>query len=246
MYRHARFLITFLLAFLVLGCSKGQNDGVEFTLEDASGAPAGQVTMLVVPAGVGGIEEIQQRVASGKQIPAWVFTSTTSKVKIKGIPLSGQSLAENISRAQIVNVSGSATPLADDDITAFVEKVIADNGSEEAPNYVVYLFSPSRATWIGTTRIESNRGKLKALFLRSQSGQEFSVASTRVRVAGWEPIAAGSSTSPSRPELSYHGPVHVNGYYRKDGTYVRSHTRSAPGTKSSTSRSSGRGRGRGR
>lgn len=34
--------------------------------------------------------------------------------------------------------------------------------------------------------------------------------------------------------------VHVKGYYRKDGTYVRPHTRSAPGTKSGSS--SGRAR----
>lgn len=32
----------------------------------------------------------------------------------------------------------------------------------------------------------------------------------------------------SSPVLDYHGPVHVNGYVRKDGTYVQPHTRSAP------------------
>jgi hypothetical protein len=33
-------------------------------------------------------------------------------------------------------------------------------------------------------------------------------------------------------DLKYNGPVHVNAYTKKDGTYVREHTRSAPGTKS--------------
>lgn len=32
----------------------------------------------------------------------------------------------------------------------------------------------------------------------------------------------------SNPVPAYHGPVHVNGYVRRDGTYVQPHTRSAP------------------
>jgi len=38
----------------------------------------------------------------------------------------------------------------------------------------------------------------------------------------------GSSSSSYRPSTSSGGSVQVNGYYRKDGTYVRPHTRSAP------------------
>jgi hypothetical protein len=48
------------------------------------------------------------------------------------------------------------------------------------------------------------------------------------------------------PDLKYNGPVHVRGYYRKDGTYVRPHTRSAPGTKSRGSSGSSRSRSSGR
>ncbi len=40
-----------------------------------------------------------------------------------------------------------------------------------------------------------------------------------------EPGQSGSESG------KYNGPVHVRGYYRKDGTYVKPHTRSAPGTK---------------
>jgi len=38
--------------------------------------------------------------------------------------------------------------------------------------------------------------------------------------AGGLPVAAAPANS---------GPVHVSGYYRKDGTYVQPHTRAAPG-----------------
>lgn len=41
-----------------------------------------------------------------------------------------------------------------------------------------------------------------------------------------------SETTPSSvPRMTPGTDVHVKGYYRKDGTYVRPHTRSAPGTK---------------
>ncbi len=40
----------------------------------------------------------------------------------------------------------------------------------------------------------------------------------------------GTTVSPS-PSALTGGEVHVKGYYRKDGTYVRPHTRSAPGSK---------------
>jgi hypothetical protein len=39
--------------------------------------------------------------------------------------------------------------------------------------------------------------------------------------------SGGSSASPGTG-----GPVHVRGYYRRDGTYVRPHTRSRPGARS--------------
>lgn len=51
--------------------------------------------------------------------------------------------------------------------------------------------------------------------------------------------SSGYGSSRSTPGTD----VHVNGYYRKDGTYVRPHTRSAPGSRSGSSgssRSSGR------
>jgi hypothetical protein len=45
--------------------------------------------------------------------------------------------------------------------------------------------------------------------------------------------SSSSSSSNSRPSSNYSTPsagktVHVKAYYRKDGTYVKSHTRSAP------------------
>jgi len=45
-------------------------------------------------------------------------------------------------------------------------------------------------------------------------------------------IDTGRSTTTTHtlPDLKYNGPVYVHGYTRKDGTYVRSHTRSLPGT----------------
>ena len=51
-------------------------------------------------------------------------------------------------------------------------------------------------------------------------------------VATDEPASSptGTPASPA-PSTSTGGEVHVKGYYRKDGTYVRPHTRSAPGTK---------------
>lgn len=39
------------------------------------------------------------------------------------------------------------------------------------------------------------------------------------------PSTSGSSTSDAPCVTGYCGPVHVRGYYRKDGTYVRPHTR---------------------
>lgn len=57
-------------------------------------------------------------------------------------------------------------------------------------------------------------------------------------VAEWNPSTSSSRTAPapiySAPSPTYSSPstapktVHVNGYFRRDGTYVRPHTRSAP------------------
>ena len=52
-----------------------------------------------------------------------------------------------------------------------------------------------------------------------------------------EPIYSASSTravsAPAKPPLDMSKPVHVTGYYKKNGTYVREHTRNLPGTGSS-------------
>ena len=42
-----------------------------------------------------------------------------------------------------------------------------------------------------------------------------------------DPVLYGYGAG-SNPVPEYHGPVHVNGYVRRDGTYVQPHTRSAP------------------
>jgi hypothetical protein len=44
------------------------------------------------------------------------------------------------------------------------------------------------------------------------------------------PVGSMPSSSATPCVTGYCGPVNVQGYYRKDGTYVRGHTRSAPGT----------------
>ena len=49
-----------------------------------------------------------------------------------------------------------------------------------------------------------------------------------------KPHSSKSSTSKSKTSKST-GTVHVNGYYRKDGTYVNGYDRSTPGTGSSSS-----------
>jgi micrococcal nuclease len=46
----------------------------------------------------------------------------------------------------------------------------------------------------------------------------------------------GTYTSTPAPSDRNHGPVQVQGYTRKDGTYVAPHTRSAPGTKGGSGR----------
>src|SRR5215468_11893188 len=42
-----------------------------------------------------------------------------------------------------------------------------------------------------------------------------------------------TKTQSSKKSKANGGPVHVNGYYRKDGTYVHSYDRAAPGTATS-------------
>lgn len=49
--------------------------------------------------------------------------------------------------------------------------------------------------------------------------------------AGTSNCSPGSSSGDSSDEASSGGTVQVKGYTRKDGTYVQSHTRSAPGKK---------------
>lgn len=46
--------------------------------------------------------------------------------------------------------------------------------------------------------------------------------------SGSSPSVSPSSPSSSGPSSTYHGPVAVRGYTRRDGTYVAPHTRSAP------------------
>ncbi len=54
------------------------------------------------------------------------------------------------------------------------------------------------------------------------------------------PSSYATGTSHDLPALDMSKEVYVHGYFRKDGTYVRSHTRSAPGSGSSRSSRSGR------
>jgi hypothetical protein len=62
------------------------------------------------------------------------------------------------------------------------------------------------------------------------SSQEPVPSSSGVAPASLSPVAAPVSAPPySSSERQPGTEVHVKGYYRKDGTYVRPHTRSAPG-----------------
>ena len=56
---------------------------------------------------------------------------------------------------------------------------------------------------------------------------------TREALPSYSSPRTSTGGSKGLPELKYNGPVSVRGYTRKDGTYVRPHTRSAPGTRSS-------------
>lgn len=60
----------------------------------------------------------------------------------------------------------------------------------------------------------------------SSHGSGKSVAAVVADSAKPQPPSGGSSASPSTG-----GSVHVRGYYRRDGTYVRPHTRSRPGSR---------------
>jgi hypothetical protein len=60
----------------------------------------------------------------------------------------------------------------------------------------------------------------------SSHGSGESVAAVVADSAKPQPPSGGSSASPGTG-----GSVHVRGYYRRDGTYVRPHTRSRPGSR---------------
>ena len=55
-----------------------------------------------------------------------------------------------------------------------------------------------------------------------------STAATTVRDSSKATENSQSTTSAYKPPVNTSGDVHVKGYYRKDGTYVRPHTRSKP------------------
>jgi hypothetical protein len=61
--------------------------------------------------------------------------------------------------------------------------------------------------------------------------REMQVAGGSTPATANNPTLAGTGAVTS-PGIAGHGPkpVNVRGYYRKDGTYVRAHTRAAPGT----------------
>lgn len=64
------------------------------------------------------------------------------------------------------------------------------------------------------------------------SSHSYSSHSYSSRSGGYHPrsYSSGSSGYHTRSSSSSHRSEHVHGYYRKDGTYVNSYTRSAPGT----------------
>ena len=83
--------------------------------------------------------------------------------------------------------------------------------------------------YVSKTGASLNAELVKSGYARAAGDSKYDVAAF---VRGTN-TSSGSSSSGSTPGTD----VHVRGYYRKDGTYVRPHTRTAPGTKSSGSSS---------
>lgn len=77
------------------------------------------------------------------------------------------------------------------------------------------------ANHVSLLRVNGRR-MVRAYYLRIPNP----VAAVPADSARPQPRSGGSSASPSTG-----GSVHVRGYYRKDGTYVRPHTRSRPGSR---------------
>ena len=79
----------------------------------------------------------------------------------------------------------------------------------------VYLYGSKKGASLNAELVQAG-------FARAADDSKYDVASF---IRGTTATSSGSNTTPGTD-------VHVRGYYRKDGTYVRPHTRSAPGTKS--------------
>lgn len=76
-------------------------------------------------------------------------------------------------------------------------------------------YSPYLASWRRLMKLSGE--ELRSLTFNERSGYSFNQ---------FTPSVSGSTTSYSTPSSG--GSVHVKGYTRKNGTYVRPHTRSAP------------------
>ncbi len=88
-------------------------------------------------------------------------------------------------------------------------------------------YAPNECSWVktythkdGTVVSGHTRCKYNLPPISSYSTPDYSVPSYSI------PSSPSSSSAPC--VTGYCGPVHVRGYYRKDGTYVRPHTRSRP------------------
>ena len=125
-------------------------------------------------------------------------------------------------------------------IAPYSRFLIARNKDKTKKTAKFQLVYANKTGYINKTKGLTRRQRISVKRYRARFHEHFTAyerISKEIKVKYFEkPAAAGqtysstnsSSSSSYRPSTGSGGPVHVNGYYRKDGTYVRPHTRSAP------------------
>jgi hypothetical protein len=103
--------------------------------------------------------------------------------------------------------------------TATVNTDTALYSSQDAGNPTLHIVPAGSAVYVNTKKSRKNYYKIK---YGSHTGWAYNPSYTLSTTR-----ATTSSSNYTTPSSSGNT-VQVNGYYRKDGTYVRPHTRSAP------------------
>ena len=225
-----RFALLVLLALYLPGCGNRTGNNISAVITDSNGLPASEANVVIVQSVSGSPLTLEDTVTRNLPLYGWKYqTDAEGHLNFKALPKARASFDSR--ELDYILQQRLMTP---EELDRFVAQNSVATAYEPGQELGVVIYSRGAKPWVGHVTFDPPNRHFKRFRLRPANGSTARMSeNNRVVSIALTPdpnYTSGSATdyATRTTPITPSGDVYVHGYYRKNGTYVRPHTRSRP------------------